>query len=121
MRSGSPGKRIASTPGTRGVARMNSANRLAWPWTNSLACEMFWIKNHEEDIVAADRTCLGLAAPAAGKAPRPELQDQRQAEALVRLGAPERKDRAQRRFVEHRRIRRRLALVVQQPPSGNAR
>ena len=50
-----------------------------------LARKMFRIHNHEHNIVPTDRLGLGRAAPAAGQASGPELEDQTQPETLVRL------------------------------------
>ena len=52
MRSGSPGNRIASTPGSRGVDRMNSPSRVAWSATHSLPANL-WIEHNEHNVIAA--------------------------------------------------------------------
>ena len=51
------------------------------------------IEDQEEDVVAGDLPPGGLAASSAGEAARPEVEDQSQSEALVRLRAAEREDR----------------------------
>ncbi len=45
------------------------------------------VECQKEDVVAADGPACGLTAPATGKCAGPQLEDQRQAKALVGLGA----------------------------------
>ena len=61
----------------------------------------------------------GVGGASAGEAAGQQVEHQGQAEPLVGLGTSHRQDAAQGRLVEHGRVGRGLALIVQQPAFGN--
>ena len=107
-------------PGTRGVARIQPARSAAWLEEDIAARQAIGIDGQEEDVIAGRRSRLaGLTASSAGEAARPEVEDEPQSEALVRLLAAEGQDRALRRLVQDGRVGGRLTEMVQQPAFGD--
>lgn len=84
------------------------------------AAESSGVEQNEQHAVADGFGRVHLAARSAGEAAGQHVEQQAQAEPLVRLRSAEREDSADRLFVQYRGIGGRFAVGVLQPAFGNA-